>query len=179
MRVRQALRHRNLVLGAGLTGLILMLALAGAVWTPYAPTDLDIAARLSGPSAAHWLGTDYLGRDMLSLIMLGAQNSLSVALVAVGVGLAAGVPLGLAAAAAGGSLVDEAASRLTDLIFAFPAILSALLDHCAGRAGGDDRHPRYRHFQYRGLCPGDPRRRPASLWARIRHRSLCPRPDPP
>lgn len=127
VRFRRALRYRNLALGASLTSVMLALALVGAVWTPYAPTDLDIAARLSGPNAAHWLGTDYLGRDMLTLIMLGAQNSLSVALVAVGVGLAAGVPLGLAAAAAGGSLLDEAASRLTDLIFAFPAVLSALL----------------------------------------------------
>ncbi|NBC31135.1 MAG: ABC transporter permease subunit [Alphaproteobacteria bacterium] len=127
MRLRQALRHRNLALGAVLTGAVLALALVGILWTPYAPTDIDIAARLGGPSAAHWLGTDYLGRDMLSLVMLGAQNALGVALAAVAIGLAAGVPLGLAAAATAGSLVDEAAGRLIDLVFAFPAILSALL----------------------------------------------------
>lgn len=126
MRLGRLLRHGNLVLGTLLTGFIVALALAGAVWTPFTPHDINIAGRLSGPSPEHWLGTDYLGRDLLTLIMLGAQNSLLVAMMAVAIGLAIGVPLGLVAAATGG-LVDEAAARLVDLVFAFPAILSALL----------------------------------------------------
>ena len=74
----------------------------------------------------HWLGTDHFGRDMLSLIMVGARNSIAVALVAVGIGWRVGVPLGLMAAARGGP-VDEAVMRLSDFVFAFPAMLIAIL----------------------------------------------------
>lgn len=126
MRLQRVLRHRNLVLGALMTGSMVTLALVAVFWTPYTPYDIDVLGRLGRPRPEHWLGTDYLGRDALTLIMLGAQTSLFIALSAVAIGLAIGVPLGLLAAALGG-MVDEAAARLVDLIFAFPAILSALL----------------------------------------------------
>jgi len=119
-------RNVSLAAGAVLTGLLLALAAVGLVWTPYAPTDLDLTARLQGPGPDHWLGTDYLGRDLLSQVMLGAQTAVAVGAAAVAAGLAAGVPLGLLAAGAGG-WVDEAVGRLIDLVFAFPAILTALL----------------------------------------------------
>ncbi len=72
------------------------------------------------------MGTDHFGRDVLSLLMVGARNSLAVAAAAVGLGAALGVPLGLAAAALG-RWGDELVARLGDLVFAFPAVLSAIL----------------------------------------------------
>jgi peptide/nickel transport system permease protein len=116
----------NLIAGAVLTLLLAGLALVSLVWTPYPPEAMRIAIRLQPPSAAHWLGTDHFGRDILSMIMAGARNSLAVGAVAVGTGMAVGVPLGLAAASFDG-WIDEAVGRLTDLTFAFPAVLSAIL----------------------------------------------------
>jgi len=116
-----------LVLGGALTAAFLALAALSLVWTPHDVARLAIAERLAGPSAAHWLGTDHLGRDMVSLLMAGARTSIAVALLAVGIGAGIGVPLGLAAAAARGSLLDEALMRGNDLIFAFPALVIAIL----------------------------------------------------
>ena len=101
-------------------------ALLSFVWTPYDVTVLDIAGKLQSPSFAHFYGTDQLGRDVLSMIIIGARNSLAVALSAVVVGMGIGVPLGLAAAARRGAL-DQTAMRLSDLIFAFPAVLMAIM----------------------------------------------------
>jgi ABC-type proline/glycine betaine transport system permease subunit len=95
-------------------------------WTPYDVTRLVVADRMQPPSAEHWFGTDHFGRDVLSMIMVGARNSIAVALVAVGIGMGIGVPLGCWAAARGGWL-DEALMRFNDLVFAFPALLSAIM----------------------------------------------------
>jgi peptide/nickel transport system permease protein len=83
--------------------------------------------KLKGLSATHWFGTDQYGRDVFSQILVGARTSLSVALVAVGLGVGLGVPLGLWAAAVRGSLIDEVVMRANDLVFAFPALLIAVL----------------------------------------------------
>jgi peptide/nickel transport system permease protein len=120
------MRHAGLALGGALTLLVAALALLSLAWTPWPVEEVRIAARFRPPGAEHWLGTDHFGRDVLSLIMVGARNSIAVGAVAVGIGLAAGVPLGLLAAARGG-WVDEWLGRATDLVFAFPAILSAFL----------------------------------------------------
>jgi peptide/nickel transport system permease protein len=117
----------HLWIGAALTGAVLAAALVSVVWTPYAVDAQSIATRLQGPSAAHWLGTDMFGRDILSRIMGGAQTALLVGLTAVGLGLAGGVPLGLAAAMNRDGIVDSMIARGADLIFAFPALLSAVL----------------------------------------------------
>ncbi|MDO5529656.1 MAG: ABC transporter permease [Paracoccus sp. (in: a-proteobacteria)] len=117
----------GLILGAALAGLAAIAAAVSLFWTPYDVAELSIAGRLQTPSAAHWLGTDHLGRDMLSMVMAGAQISISVALVAVGIGMALGIPLGLIAAASRGGLVDEIVMRGNDLIFAFPALVIAIL----------------------------------------------------
>ena len=119
--------NRNLILGAALTSVFLLAALLSFVWTPYEHAALDIADKLKDPSLAHPLGTDHFGRDILSMIMVGARTSIAVALVAVGIGMGAGVPLGLWAAARRGSLVDEIIMRGNDLVFAFPAIVIAIL----------------------------------------------------
>ena len=119
---------RNLSLAAGLiiTGMFIAIAVVAEFWTPFDPRLLSIADKLQAPSLHHWFGTDQLGRDVLSLIMLGAQTSVGVALLSVVIGVFAGVPLGLFAAAHRGA-VDEWMMRGNDLIFAFPALLLAIL----------------------------------------------------
>ncbi|SFE57091.1 ABC transporter permease [Roseivivax sediminis] len=118
---------RRLVPGAVLSALFVLAALVSYVWTPGDVTGVDIASKLQPPSPEHWLGTDHLGRDLLAMLMVGARTSIAVALVAVGIGMAAGVPLGLAAAAMRGTLLDEVIMRGNDLVFAFPSLVIAIL----------------------------------------------------
>ena len=118
---------RNLVLGLSLSVVFVLGAAISFIWTPYDHTALEIANKLKPPSGAHWFGTDHLGRDILSMIMVGARTSIAVAIVAVGIGIGLGVPLGLLAAAKSGSLLDEVIMRSNDLIFAFPSLLIAIM----------------------------------------------------
>ena len=122
----RALRHGSFVAGAALTLLLLGLAALSLLWSPHPPADIDIANRLAPPSAQHWLGTDSLGRDIASQLLVGARNSLAVGVVAVGIGLAAGVLLGCLASARRG-WVEELVMRASDFTFAFPALLSAIM----------------------------------------------------
>ncbi|MBO6917064.1 MAG: ABC transporter permease [Rhizobiaceae bacterium] len=121
------LRSNGFLIGAGLTAIFVLAALVSFIWTPYDATQISISDKLKTPSAAHWLGTDHFGRDMLSMIMVGARVSMAVAFVAVGVGILAGVPLGLYAASKRGGLIDEIIMRGNDLIFAFPSLLLAIM----------------------------------------------------
>ena len=125
-RLTAVWRHPNFLLGAILTVALIATALVSLVWTPYAFDAISVPDRLQGPSAAHWLGTDLFGRDVASRLMVGARNSITVGVVAVGIGLVFGVLLGAIAAARGG-WVDEIIMRGSDVVFAFPAIISALL----------------------------------------------------
>ena len=122
-----ALRSPSFVSGLALTLVFFAAALVSFLWSPYDVTQLDIADKLKAPSALHWFGTDQYGRDVLSMVMVGARASIAVAIVAVGIGLVVGVPLGLAAAARRGSLLDEIIMRTNDLVFAFPALLMAIM----------------------------------------------------
>lgn len=117
----------SLILGALLTALFVGLAVLSFFWTPYPVDAMNIADRLRPPSGAHWLGTDTFGRDVFSQLLVGARTSIAVALIAVGIGMAAGVPLGLWAAAKRGGLLDETIMRGNDLIFAFPSLVIAIL----------------------------------------------------
>ncbi len=117
---------RGLLIGAAISVVVLGSALLGLFWTPYDPTALSIVDKLQPASARHWLGTDQLGRDLLSMLLAGARSTLGVALLAVLLGLIPGVLLGLWAAARGGWL-DELLMRGNDLLFAFPALLLAIL----------------------------------------------------
>ena len=117
----------TLLLGAALSGAFAAAALVSFLWTPHDHTAMAIAQRMQAPSGLHPLGTDHFGRDILSMVMVGARTSIAVAVVAVGIGMAFGVPLGLAAAANRGRLVDDLIMRGNDLIFAFPALLIAVL----------------------------------------------------
>ncbi len=118
---------RNLILGAVLSSLVALAALLSFVWTPFDHTAMNIPSRFQPPGGSHVLGTDHFGRDMLSMIMVGARTSIAVALVAVGIGMALGVPLGLMAAARKGSWLDELIMRGNDLVFAFPSLVIAIL----------------------------------------------------
>ena len=122
----RALRHKSFVLGGVLTLLLAAAALLSLVWTPHPYAEIDIPNKLQGPSTANWLGTDSLGRDIASQLLVGSQNSIVVGVVAVGIGLLAGVFLGCVAAARGGWL-DELIMRASDFAFAFPALLTALM----------------------------------------------------
>jgi peptide/nickel transport system permease protein len=122
----RALRHPSFVVGAALTALLVAAALLSSVWTPWSAYEIDVPRKLLPPSAAHWLGTDSLGRDVVSLLLTGAQNSILVGVIAVGIGLGLGTLLGATAAAQKG-WTEEIVMRLADFTFAFPAILSAIM----------------------------------------------------
>ena len=122
----RALRHKSFLLGSALTLVMAGAALLSLFWSPYPPGEIDIPNKLAPPSAAHWLGTDSLGRDIASQLLVGAQNSIVVGLIAVGIGMAVGVSLGCLASARRG-WVEELVMRASDFTFAFPALLSAIM----------------------------------------------------
>lgn len=120
-------RRWRLVLTGGLIIGVLLICAIFAPWVaPYSPYDLDVSAMLQGPSAAHWLGTDEVGRDVLSRVIYAARISMQVAFIAAGMGLAFGTLIGVAAAYFGG-LVDLVLMRFMELLFSFPAILLAVV----------------------------------------------------
>ncbi len=123
---QRAWRHRSFAIGAVLTLLLIFAALLSFLWTPWSPYEIDIPNKLQGPSAAHWLGTDAIGRDVASLLLVGARSSIAVGVIAVGIGLVVGTALGLLAAAKRG-WVEELIMRVSDFSFAFPALLSAIM----------------------------------------------------
>lgn len=122
----RALRHASFMIGGVLVALLVATAVLSVFWTPHSPYDIDVPHKLEGPTAAHWLGTDSLGRDIVSLLIVGSQNSIAVGVIAVGIGMGFGVSLGLLASARRG-WVEEAVMRLADFTFAFPALLSAIM----------------------------------------------------
>jgi peptide/nickel transport system permease protein len=113
-------------LGAVIVVALLVMAVFAEQIAPYGYDETIRGARMRSPSAAHWLGTDSLGRDVGSLLLVGAQNSILVGFIAVGIGLVFGVGLGLLASARRG-WIEEAVMRFADFTFAFPALLSAIM----------------------------------------------------
>ncbi|TXI63427.1 MAG: ABC transporter permease [Limnohabitans sp.] len=122
----RARRHPSFVLGGTLVACLVLSALVALFWTPWPVAEIDIPNKLARPTAAHWLGTDSLGRDIASQLLAGSHSSLLVGFIAVGMGLSIGGALGLIAAARSG-WVDEAIMRLSDFAFAFPALLLAIM----------------------------------------------------
>ena len=118
--------NRRLAAGTFIVAGIGLCALLSLVWTPHDPLALNIANKFAAPSYSHWLGTDHLGRDIVSLMMRGAVGSVSVSLVAVLLGLMVGVPFGILAAGRRG-ISGNAVMRVSDFLFAFPALVSAIL----------------------------------------------------
>ena len=120
--------------GLGLIAAWLLIAAAAPHLAPSLPLDQDIAARLSPPSPSHWLGTDQLGRDILSRVFYGARLSIPVGIGAVALAMLLGVLIGSTAGFRGGT-VDEAIMRVTDLMLAFPTIILAMVITAALGAG--------------------------------------------
>lgn len=113
------------MIGAAITTVVVLASLLSLVWTPH-ELGINISARFADFSFAHPLGTDELGRDLLSMTLVGTRNSILIALVAVAIGAGIGIPLGCFAAAKGG-LIDDGVMRLNDFVFAFPSLLIAIL----------------------------------------------------
>ncbi|MGK5553430.1 ABC transporter permease [Actinomadura kijaniata] len=111
-----------LVAGAAL----LALAVAPGAFAPYEPYRADPGAALTGPDAAHWFGTDQLGRDVLARVVYGARTSLAMGFGATGLALLAGTLVGLAAALNGG-IVREGLMRAMDVLLSCPGLLLALV----------------------------------------------------
>ena len=123
--LRALLTHKLALFGLAVLALLVVAAVAGRALAPYGPNEVDVANRLQGPSASHLFGTDELGRDVLSRVLVAARASLLVGLVSVGIALTAGVVLGLVAGFYG-RWVDDLVMRAMDVLFAFPAILLAI-----------------------------------------------------
>jgi len=121
-----AVSRLNLIIGLCLTASVAIAAIVSFFWLPYDPNANDWGAMLSPPSPEHLLGTDNLGRDLLSRLLVGARSALYVGFVAVGIALSLGCLLGALAGYIGG-LFDEVVMRVVDVLLAFPAILLALL----------------------------------------------------
>ncbi|WP_392508222.1 ABC transporter permease [Naumannella halotolerans] len=119
-------RNPSLLVGTVVVAIIIGSALIGLAWTPWDPTYVNAVDRLQGPSGRHWFGTDALGRDVFSQIIVGARTTLWVGVVAVGVAALIGVPLGIAAAMLP-RILGELLSRGVDLLLAFPALLLAIM----------------------------------------------------
>ncbi|WP_313548585.1 ABC transporter permease [Corynebacterium sp.] len=115
------------IIGLIIVCLTVLAALISLVWTPYDPLMAIAADRLQSSSAEHLLGTDRFGRDVLSRLMVGAQITLFVGLVAVSISALIGVPLGIAAGMRRGKFLDSLVMRTADLLLAFPALLLAII----------------------------------------------------
>lgn len=114
-----------LIIGCTLVGFIAIMGLISIFWTPYSVNDTT-GTRLGPLSSQHWLGTDKLGRDLLSRVMIGARIAISVGLASVFIGALIGVTLGLLAGFAQRWL-DESFSAMFDILIAFPTLLLAML----------------------------------------------------
>jgi len=132
--MRRVFQVLSLAIGAALVGLVVVLAIVSAFWQPFDPTHVDAAHRLLAPGWPHLMGTDGLGQDIFSRILVGARVCLQVGVIAVFIGALVGVPVGIVAAASpgwGGRLLMRGA----DIVYAFPALLLAIL-LAAARGGG-------------------------------------------
>ena len=126
VKVLRWMRHDlRAVLSIAFLSLLVIVAIFAPVLAPYSPVDQDVTQLLLPPSAAHWLGTDDQGRDVLSRLIWGAPNSLYASFLAVGVGVALGVPVGLVIGFLGG-WIDEVVSRFIDALLSFPPIVLAI-----------------------------------------------------
>ncbi|MDT5113226.1 MAG: peptide/nickel transport system permease protein [Mycobacterium sp.] len=110
---------------AAVLAAVAVIAVAARWLVPYGINDVDVPSALRGPSGAHWFGTDELGRDVLSRVLVAIQASMEVAVVSVAFALIVGVTIGVIAGYRGG-WVDTVFMRVVDVMFAFPVLLLAL-----------------------------------------------------
>lgn len=121
----QLISRTNAVIGLGIIATFLFMALLAPWISPQDPLAQDLTRRLVAPNSQHWLGTDGLGRDVLSRIIWGARISLAVGLLAVGLGALIGIAVGLLGGFFGGRL-DSLLMRIIDIAMAFPTLLLAI-----------------------------------------------------
>ena len=114
-------------MGLIIVGATVLAALVSVVWTPYDPLLAIPTERLVGSSAEHLLGTDRFGRDVLSRLLVGAQITLFVGIIAVAISAVIGVPLGITAGMRQAKFLDSLVMRSADLLLAFPALLLAII----------------------------------------------------
>ncbi len=119
-------RNYNLIIGLGITGFFLLLAIVGQFWTPYSTTQMDAMSVNLAPCVSHPLGTDNFGRDILSRVMSGSGMTFLVAACTVLMGAVIGTIVGAFTGYFGGWL-DEIIMRLNDILLSFPSILLALI----------------------------------------------------
>lgn len=119
-------KNYNFIIGASITGFILLFILVGIFFTPYPPEEMDGASRFAGVSLKHLMGCDNFGRDILSRVMVGSKTTLFVAFGTVCIGTVFGILLGALTGYYGG-WIDEILMRFVDAMFAFPSILLALM----------------------------------------------------
>lgn len=124
--LRRVARHRSGVAGGALVLVFVAVGLLAPWLAPHDPLRGDLSRTREDPSRENWLGTDELGRDVLSRIIWGARLTLRVGLIAVAIGLLVGVPLGLISGYIGGTF-DLLAQRLVDVLLAFPGVLLAIM----------------------------------------------------
>ncbi len=122
--IRQIMANRSLMIGAVIITALALVALIGPFFLTYDPNELDVLNRLKGPSAEHWLGTDNLGRDLLSRIVHGAQISMSVGFSVAVISSFFGLLVGIYASYY--KWLDHILMRVADGIMAFPGLLLAL-----------------------------------------------------
>jgi peptide/nickel transport system permease protein len=120
------MKRASLWVGSALVGLVVAMALLSLVWTPYDPLEVVPTDRLQPPSGAHLMGTDGFGIDIFSQLLEGAQITLLVGVVSVGLAALVGIPWGLLAGQVGG-WADEIVMRIADVFYAVPALLLAML----------------------------------------------------
>ncbi|MGH3581913.1 MAG: ABC transporter permease [Mycobacterium sp.] len=113
------------VVSAAVLVVVVVIALTAPWIAPYGINDVDVPSALRPPSGAHWFGTDELGRDVLSRVLVAVQASMKVAVISVAFAAAVGVTLGVVAGYRGGWL-DTVVMRVVDVMFAFPVLLLAL-----------------------------------------------------
>ncbi|MBL8361919.1 MAG: ABC transporter permease [Rubrivivax sp.] len=122
---RKLLRRRGAMFGLFVVAAFVLLALAAPWISPHDPVATDWGAIRKAPTAAHWFGTDEIGRDVLSRVVWGTQASLMAGVVSVSISLLLGVPIGILAGFAGG-WIDVLVSRLTDAFLACPFLILAI-----------------------------------------------------
>lgn len=120
------LKNRNIILGSVFLSIILILAIVGFFYTPYDPNGIDITNKLQGISKNHLLGTDHLGRDILTRLMIGSLISLKIGFFVVLFGSIVGIPIGAIAGYYGG-IIDEIIMKIIDTLMSFPGVLIALM----------------------------------------------------
>ena len=118
-------RDLRALLAFGYLAVMALVALAAPMLSPYSPTAQNVSDMLAEPSAAHWMGTDDLGRDILSRLIYGAPATLYASLLAVSIALLIGLPIGVVAGYFGG-WIDDVISRAIDTLLSFPAIVLAI-----------------------------------------------------